>query len=63
MLEGSKMDWAYKVIKPENYPLIKGLITAIRARPEFKGVLANKKPFAEQTNRYMDMPPGERAML
>lgn len=62
-LEGTKMDFVFAGTHAENYPLIRQLIAAFRARPEFKGVLSNQKPLTEMVARHMDAPEGVRVML
>ncbi len=46
MTKGSAWhDVFYENVKFENYPHILKLLEAVRARPEFKGILANPKAF------------------
>jgi len=64
MMKGSAMhDLYYTNAKIENYPHINKLLDAVRARPEFKGILANPKPFHELVSRMAAAPEGTRVSL
>ena len=64
MMEGSAFnDTIYEHIKFNEYPRIVKLLAAIRARPEFRGTLANPKSYHEFVDRFAAKPPGERVQL
>lgn len=64
MMEGSAFhDPVYAHIKLDDFPRINKLLAAIRARPEFKGTLANKKAYHDWLNKHAAKPAGERVQL
>jgi hypothetical protein len=65
MMKGSAWhDLFYENVKlDENYPHIMKLLRAVRARPEFKGILANPKPWHELVSRIVAAPEGTRVAL
>ncbi len=64
MTKGSAWhDVFYENVKFENYPHILKLLDAVRARPEFKGILANPKAFYQHINRVVAAPEGVRVSL
>ena len=61
MMKGSVWnDIFYENVKFENYPHILKLLDAVRARPEFRGILANPKPFHELVSKAAAAPDGTR---
>lgn len=64
MMEGSAFhDPIFVHMKLHEYPRILKLIAGIRARPEFRGVLANQKPYHEFLQKFSEKPSGERVHL
>ncbi len=64
MIKGSAWhDVFYEPTKFENYPHLIKLLEAVRARPEFKGILANPKAFHKQIIKVIDSPMGVRTPL
>lgn len=64
MMEGSAFhDPVFVHLKFNEYPRIHKLIAGIRARPEFRGTLANKKSYHEFLDRFAAKPAGERVQL
>ena len=47
----------------EKYPRIVKLLDGIRARPEFRGILANPKPYHQFVAQVAEKPPGVRVQL
>ena len=47
----------------QNFPLIVKLLEAIRARPEFAGILANPKPYHELVKKSAEAPEGVKVGL
>ncbi len=61
MINGSVWhDSIWKQIGFEKYPRTLKLIEGIRSRPEFRGVIANPKPWREFIAKAAEKPPGER---
>ena len=56
-------DTFYVPIGFHDYPLLLKLLEAIRARPEFKGILANPKPFHELISKSAAAPEGVKVGL
>lgn len=63
MKDSAWHDLFFANIKFENYPHILRLLDAVRARPEFKGILANPKPWHELVSRIVAAPEGVRVSL
>ena len=64
MMEGSAWnDTVFEHLRFNEFTRIHKLISAIRTRPEFKGILANPKAYHEFMNRHAAKPSGERVQL
>ncbi len=64
MLKGSVwQDLLWKNVGFDKYPRIVKLLEGIRARPEFKGILANPKPYHQFISQFAEKPPGVRVQL
>ena len=64
MLQGSAWnDLFWKNLGFEKYPRIVKLLDGIRARPEFRGILANPKPYHQFVAQVAEKPPGVRVQL
>ena len=64
MLKGSVWhDIVWTHVGFENYPRIVKLLEGIRARPEFRGTLANPKPWQQFIAKAAEKPSGVRVQL
>ncbi|TNV82075.1 hypothetical protein FGO68_gene1839 [Halteria grandinella] len=63
MLADTDYEWVYKATQIEDFPRIVRLLDAVKARPEFQGILAKKVNWAQWVSWHAKQPPEVKKLL